>query len=224
MPGLVMVPKNNRITATSSRNRAIQKHQEEQQQQQQQSVTSKQSATSKMLHAYSMGEESFESILALDSPFVKKDRNTTITQKESIDDDDDDDDDDFDPFKIDPTTGEGGSSTKSHSTTIAAVDALSSFSDGSAPGLIPPKMLVKFKVHEEVSSVASLSPHKEGCFNVYVQGTIQVRKGERIDLVPPLIPFLIDVLFFDINICFGQGPSGLVGCLEERSLCFEIIN
>ncbi len=42
--------------------------------------------------------------------------------------------------------------------------------------LIPPRMLVKFKIHEEVSSVASLSTENEGASDVFVEGTIMVGK------------------------------------------------
>ena len=44
-----------------------------------------------------------------------------------------------------------------------------------APALIPPKLLVKFKVHEEVSSVAPLAQDGEGESRVYVQGTVQAQ-------------------------------------------------
>jgi hypothetical protein len=171
MPRLVMVPKINRMTASNPRNKPTQKHQESQQQ----------SAASKLLHAYSIGEERFDSILAMNSPFIKKDHCSSnfVKKKETVAVDENDDDG-FDPFKVGPTDGDGGGGiTKNHSPAVAAVDALSTFSEGSAPVLIPPKMLVKFKVHEEVSSVASLSPHNEGNSKVYVQGTIQVRREEN---------------------------------------------
>lgn len=40
--------------------------------------------------------------------------------------------------------------------------------------LVPPRMLVKFKIHEEVSSVASLSGEHEGASEVFVEGTVLV--------------------------------------------------
>ncbi|KAG7359801.1 adaptor complex medium subunit family protein [Nitzschia inconspicua] len=156
MPGMVMVPKTTNTMVTNPTYARKRMQQE-------------QSSARQSLNAYSLGEESFDSILAMDSPFVKKVDTATNSIKQV-------EDDDFDPFHIGdaatfnsttsplPTTG---------SSTIAAADALSTVSDASSlPALVPPKMLVKFKVHEEVSSMMSLT---EGTSHVYFHGTIQAQ-------------------------------------------------
>jgi hypothetical protein len=55
-------------------------------------------------------------------------------------------------------------------------DLLETSINSTSSKMIPPRMLVKFKIHEEVSSVASLSSENEGASEVFVEGTVLVRK------------------------------------------------
>lgn len=169
MPGMVMVPK----TSNPNRVMAVRNTTPFQQTQRQSSATS---SSKQSNNSYSLSQESFDSILAMDSPFFKKVNSVTNSVKQV-------EDDGFDPFHIGEaaatTTNVAMTPTKPSTTssTIAAADALSTLSNESPALLIAPKVLVKFKVHEEIASIASIS-RDDGTATtsqVYVEGTIQAQ-------------------------------------------------
>jgi hypothetical protein len=76
-------------------------------------------------------------------------------------------DDGFDPFKIASTAKakifkRGSKSTKAPTTSVSSV--------------LPPRLEVKFRVQEEITSGPSLANLSEGACDVYVSGTVLVRK------------------------------------------------
>jgi hypothetical protein len=102
--------------------------------------------------------------------------------------------DEFDPFNIGASkkkstknaeNGESSSSTPHHN--VHKIGELSSTSTPHRAGgggasvstkgstALPPRMVVKFIIHEEISSVANVEHESEGASDVFVQGTISVR-------------------------------------------------
>lgn len=241
MPSLIMVPKTTGPRSVGGSAQSISSSSNTSRRPLQQRQPS--AASSKQSNTYSLGEESFDSILAMDSPFAKKLNSNLSSSKQQ---EQEEEEDSFDPFHIgDAVSTANPNRHSSHSSTLAAVDALSTVSDSSRSSFaltttIPPKMLVKFKVHEEVSSVAWLSSNKatvqEGSSNVYVQGTVQVGRNRT-----PMIccfccfafaqqkngPFANSLFFLPFFLFFSSflaGPSRVVGCPEECSLCVEIVD
>lgn len=95
------------------------------------------------------------------------------------------DEEDFDPFNI------GVASAKSTANAIsadsaAADDGKSMLSTKSASSAIPPKLMVKFQIQEEVSSIANLSDENEGSSDVKVEGTVmaQVVSSDALKNIP----------------------------------------
>ena len=56
---------------------------------------------------------------------------------------------------------------------------------------LPPRLIIKFKLHEEVSSVANLERGNEGASEVYVRGTLHVRFTHMTNTIATLIPLLL---------------------------------
>jgi len=100
--------------------------------------------------------------------------------------------DDFDPFHIGDVTSNKNTDRK-ESITKARVNTMNSpvtdttadntsilsgsggsISKSVSSAALPPRLLVKFKVHEEVSSVAHLSDDNEGISNAMIEGTVMV--------------------------------------------------
>jgi hypothetical protein len=82
-------------------------------------------------------------------------------------------DDGFDPFKIAFTAITKRKSKRASKPTKPISGAASVSSKGSS--VLPPRLDVKFKVHEELSSGPSLTNTNEGACDVYVSGTVLVR-------------------------------------------------
>lgn len=87
--------------------------------------------------------------------------------------------DDFDPFQVGTP-----SPTKSKSVTESSKKSLDTKSPSSAASVtsrtsnaLPPRLDVRFKVHEEVSSTAIVGEENEGSSEVVVEGTVLVRNG-----------------------------------------------
>jgi hypothetical protein len=90
---------------------------------------------------------------------------------------------DFDPFGI-AEVASTKSRTKSATSSKNAIEVneqeYAKLSDKSAASsqkgqALPPKMVVNFKVHEEVSSVSNFNHDSEGASDVFVQATLNVR-------------------------------------------------
>lgn len=79
----------------------------------------------------------------------------------------------FDPFQIGASAAGKGKGGKSPRESPDRKGASGVF--GRASNALPPRLDVKFKVHEEVSSTADTSAENEGSSDVYVEGTVQVR-------------------------------------------------
>ena len=79
--------------------------------------------------------------------------------------------DEFDPFQIGESAAEKQTAKKS----LDIKRHSSSASAASVP--LPPRLLIKFKVHEEVSSTAYIENDKEGASEVFVLGTVLVSLG-----------------------------------------------
>ena len=80
---------------------------------------------------------------------------------------------DFDPFQVGQSAlkinNDAATLPKKDHTTL---DAASVNTRGSTA--LPPKLLIKFKIHEEVSSVALTDNENEGSSDVFVEGTVLV--------------------------------------------------
>ena len=93
---------------------------------------------------------------------------------------------DFDPFGIADavSTKSKAKSTASSKNAIEVNEQeyvrLSNKSVSSQKGqALPPKLVVNFKVHEEVSSVSNIDHDSEGASDVFVQATLNVRQLHR---------------------------------------------
>ena len=98
------------------------------------------------------------------------------------------DEEEFDPFGIgvdtnandksrNPTTND----SNTFSADFAAADTQSVFSvKSNASSALPPRIMVKFKIEEEVSSIAHFSNKNEGPLDVQIGGTVLVSsKSDR---------------------------------------------
>jgi hypothetical protein len=86
---------------------------------------------------------------------------------------DSEDDDRFDPFHVGAV--ETKTATRTKSVSKEASSAVSVGSKGSVA--LPPRIVVKFRLHEEVSSTAILEHQSEGASDVFIQGTLHVSSG-----------------------------------------------
>jgi hypothetical protein len=121
-------------------------------------------------HTYSAGEEIFDSLMSPSTFFGKTRSGNPLV--------DSDDDDGFDPFKIGGDAGgdrNGARKITKNDNEAERMQDAAADSGSHAPAMIPPKLLVKFRVHEEVSSAAPLSQDCDGESKVYVQGTVQAQ-------------------------------------------------
>lgn len=80
----------------------------------------------------------------------------------------------FDPFEIGApaSVSKKGSSVKSGQRTVSSGGSAASKSSSA----LPPRIDIKFKVHEEISSTADTSDANEGSSSIYVEGIVMVRK------------------------------------------------
>mmetsp|Transcript_3027 Transcript_3027/g.3602 ORF Transcript_3027/g.3602 Transcript_3027/m.3602 type:complete len:382 (+) Transcript_3027:183-1328(+) len=112
--------------------------------------------------------------------------------------------DDFDPFHIGDVTSNKNTDKKKTITKARVNTMISSGTDTTADNIsilsesgdstsksvssaaLPPRLLVKFKVHEEVTSVAHLSDNNEGISNAMIEGTVmaQVVSSDALKNVP----------------------------------------
>lgn len=103
-----------------------------------------------------------------------------------------DDDEDFDPFNIGNATSNSPklatNNGKIVSTGSAAVDGSKSIlsAKSSASSALPPRIMIKFKIQEEVSSIAHLSDENEGSSDVQIEGTVlaQVVSSDALKNIP----------------------------------------
>lgn len=122
------------------------------------------------------------------------------------------------------TAADDGSSTRSPKpppqlTRLAAVKKKDSSSRSkriSSP--LPPRIVVKLGMHEEVSSMAKGGPDDDGASEVSVEGTVYVSRHTR-DLQCRASKTLHDLYRFVF--LYIVGSSAVVGCHEERSVSFN---
>lgn len=82
----------------------------------------------------------------------------------------------FDPFQIGDVSSRG--KTKGSKSPQSAASRTASAVNKASTAL-PPRMDVKFKLHEEVSSMADASGEDEGSSDIFVEGTAQVNSKHR---------------------------------------------
>ena len=84
--------------------------------------------------------------------------------------------DEFDPFQIGslPVKSKKASPQKSPEGKAKASEAAGTPTSRASTAL-PPRLDVKFKIHEEVSSVADSAQESEGASDIVVDGTVLVR-------------------------------------------------
>eukprot|EP00532_Pseudo-nitzschia_australis_P004450 CAMPEP_0168183644 /NCGR_PEP_ID=MMETSP0139_2-20121125/12713_1 /TAXON_ID=44445 /ORGANISM="Pseudo-nitzschia australis, Strain 10249 10 AB" /LENGTH=326 /DNA_ID=CAMNT_0008105007 /DNA_START=121 /DNA_END=1101 /DNA_ORIENTATION=- len=115
----------------------------------------------------------------------------------------DDPNDDFDPFHIGVSCTDSTPNKKSVAATIdfAAMADNKSIRPGSGSTVkssgssaLPPRLLIKFKVHEEVTSLANLYNEREGESEVQIEGTLlaQVVSSDALKNIPFFLVSLID--------------------------------
>mmetsp|Transcript_935 Transcript_935/g.1998 ORF Transcript_935/g.1998 Transcript_935/m.1998 type:complete len:319 (-) Transcript_935:395-1351(-) len=87
--------------------------------------------------------------------------------------------DDFDPFQI------GVASTNTTMNTKSAA-AIESAAKGKGSPALPPRLMVKFQIHEEVSSVSHISNDTDGSLSVQIEGTLlaQVVSSDALKNIP----------------------------------------
>ncbi len=82
----------------------------------------------------------------------------------------------FDPFHIgvpSPKSKKGASTKKSPERKLSGGAVAVS---GRASTALPPRLDIKFKVHEEISSTTDQSEENDGSSDIFVEGTVLVRK------------------------------------------------
>lgn len=97
---------------------------------------------------------------------------------------DNEEEDRFDPFHVGEVETTKTSPTKSkhqddgvnHAVVSKQASSPASVSSRGSVAL-PPRIVVKFRLHEEVSSSAILEHESEGASNVFIQGTLLVSSG-----------------------------------------------
>ena len=99
----------------------------------------------------------------------------------------DDANDDFDPFHIGVSCTDNTPNRKSAAATFdsTAMTDKKSIRSGSGSTVkssgssaLPPRLMIKFKLHEEVTSLANLYNEREGESEVQIEGTLLVRQQD----------------------------------------------
>ena len=97
---------------------------------------------------------------------------------------DSEEEDRFDPFHVGEVQTKTTTPTKSksHDNGVKRAEISKQASSAASVGskgsvALPPRMVVKFRLHEEVSSAAILEHQSEGASDVFIQGTLHVSLG-----------------------------------------------
>lgn len=163
----------------------------------------------------------------------------------------DDDADDFDPFQIGTAASTDDIKKKTqpsgNKTSDDAKSVGGSTVKSSASSALPPRLLVKFQVHEEVSSLTSLSDDSKGSSDVHIEGTLLVsmalnkvsefRSAKDSAMLDEKVPLCQRILrnclyLFPVTgspysrspLATISGTSHLVGCPKEYSVLAGFVN
>ena len=88
---------------------------------------------------------------------------------------------DFDPFNIGVA-----SATNANGKSVGVDDSKSVVSAKSSASTLPPRVMVKFKIEEEVSSTTHLSDESEGSSDVQIEGTVIVSFMKAANQIVPM--------------------------------------